>query len=561
VTPEAAARKDFLREKVSADVANGRFGRPIHTRFPPEPNGFLHIGHAKSICLNFGIAREFAGQCNLRFDDTNPTTEDVRYVEAIRSDVRWLGFAWDEERFASDHFERLYEIAEALVKAGKAYVDSQSEEAIREGRGTVTAPGTPSPFRDRTVEENLDLLRRMRAGEFPDGAHVLRARIDMGHPNMLMRDPLLLRIRHAAHYRRGTTWCIYPLYDFAHGLSDAFEGITHSLCTLEFKDNRELYDWLVREAGFDRPPEQTEFARLELDYTVLSKRRLLRLVNEGYVAGWDDPRMPTIAGLRRRGVTPEAIRAFADTIGVARSDARIELATFEHAVRDDLNMRVPRVMAVARPLKLVLTNYPADQVETLDAPLYPHDVPKTGSRPVPFSRELWIERDDFMEDPPKKFFRLAPGREVRLRYGYLVTCTGVVKDAAGEVVEIHGTYDPATRGGDAPDGRRVQGTIHWVSAPHALDCELRLYDRLFAAADPDALPDGQDFVAALNPASLVTVPGAKVEPSVAHDPPGTRYQFERTGYFISDPVDSRPGALVFNRTVALRDSWAKVKDK
>jgi glutaminyl-tRNA synthetase len=560
-TTREAARKDFLREKVSADVASGRFGRPIHTRFPPEPNGFLHIGHAKSICLNFGIAREFAGLCNLRFDDTNPTTEDVRYVEAIRNDVRWLGFAWDEERFASDYFERLYEIAEALVKAGKAYVDSQSEEAIREGRGTVTLPGTPSPFRERTVEENLDLLRRMRAGEFPDGAHVLRARIDMGHPNMLMRDPLLLRIRHAAHYRRGTVWCVYPLYDFAHGLSDAFEGITHSLCTLEFKDNRELYDWLVREAGFDRPPEQTEFARLELDYTVLSKRKLLRLVNEGYVAGWDDPRMPTIAGLRRRGVTPEAIRAFADTIGVARSDARIELATFEHAVRDDLNMRVPRVMAVTRPLKLVLTNYPADRVETLDAPLYPHDVPKTGSRPVPFSRELWIERDDFMEDPPKKFFRLAPGREVRLRYGYLVTCTGVVKDAAGEVVEIHGTYDPATRGGDAPDGRRVQGTIHWVSAAHALDCELRLYDRLFAAADPDALPDGQDFIAALNPASLVTVTGAKVEPSVAHDPPGTHYQFERTGYFISDPVDSRPGALVFNRTVALRDSWTKVKDK
>jgi glutaminyl-tRNA synthetase len=560
-TTREARRKDFLREKVSADVASGRFGRPIHTRFPPEPNGFLHIGHAKSICLNFGIAREFAGQCNLRFDDTNPTTEDIRYVEAIRNDVRWLGFEWDEERFASDHFERLYDIAEALVKAGKAYVDSQSEEAIREGRGTVTLPGTPSPFRERTVEENLDLLRRMRAGEFPDGAHVLRARIDMGHSNMLMRDPLLLRIRHAAHYRRGTVWCVYPLYDFAHGLSDAFEGITHSLCTLEFKDNRELYDWLVREAGFDRPPEQTEFARLELDYTVLSKRKLLRLVNEGYVAGWDDPRMPTIAGLRRRGVTPEAIRAFADTIGVARSDARIELATFEHAVRDDLNMRVQRVMAVTRPLKLVLTNYPADRVETLDAPLYPHDVPKTGSRPVPFSRDLWIEWDDFMEDPPKKFFRLAPGREVRLRYGYLVTCTGVVKDAAGEVVEIHGTYDPATRGGNAPDGRRVQGTIHWVSAAHALDCELRLYDRLFAAANPDALPDGQDFIAALNPASLVTLTGAKVEPSVAQDPPGTRYQFERTGYFISDPVDSRPGALVFNRTVALRDSWAKVKDK
>jgi glutaminyl-tRNA synthetase len=555
---DATPRKDFLREAVAHDVASGRFGRPIHTRFPPEPNGFLHIGHAKSICLNFGIAREFGGLCNLRFDDTNPATEDVRYVEAIRQDVRWLGFAWDDERFASDYFERLYEIAEALIRAGKAYVDSESEDAIREGRGTVTVPGTPSPYRDRPPAESLDLLRRMREGEFPDGAHVLRARIDMAHPNMLMRDPLLLRIRHAAHYRRGTAWCIYPLYDFAHGLSDAFEGITHSLCTLEFKDNRELYDWLVREAGFERPPEQTEFARLELDYTVLSKRKLLRLVNEGYVSGWDDPRMPTIAGLRRRGVTPEAIRAFAETIGVARSEARIELATFEHAVRDDLNMRVPRVMAVARPVKLILTNYPEGRVEMLDAPLYPHDVPLTGSRPVPFSRELWIERDDFMENPPKKFFRLAPGREVRMRYGYLVTCTGVVKDAAGDIVEIHATYDPFTRGGDAPDGRRVQGTIHWVSAVHALDCELRLYDRLFAVPDPDALPEGQDFVAALSPDSLVVAPRAKVEPSVGNDAPGTRYQFERTGYFISDPVESGPGRLIFNRTVALRDSWAKV---
>ena len=558
---QAAAHKDFLREKVAEDVRTGRFGRPVHTRFPPEPNGFLHIGHAKSICLNFGIAREFGGRCNLRFDDTNPTTEDVRYVDAIREDVRWLGFEWDEERFASDYFERLYQIAEALVGAGKAYVDSQSEEEIRQGRGTVTSSGAPSPFRNRSAEESLDLLRRMRAGEFPDGSHVLRARIDMTHPNMLMRDPLLLRIRHAAHYRQGTEWCLYPLYDFAHGLSDAFEGITHSLCTLEFKDNRELYDWLVREAGFERPPEQTEFARLELDYTVLSKRRLLRLVTEGHVAGWDDPRMPTIAGLRRRGVTPEAIRAFADKIGVARSDARIELATFEHAVRDDLNMRVPRVMAVARPLKLVLTNYPEGKVETLDAPLYPHDVPKTGSRPVPFSRELWIERDDFLENPPKKFFRLSPGREVRLRYGYLVTCTDVIKDASGEIVEVHATYDPATKGGDAPDGRRVQGTIHWVSVGQALDCELRLYDRLFAVPDPDTLPEGQDFVAALNPESLVTVKGAKIEPSVGADPPGTRYQFERTGYFISDPVHSREGGLVFNRTVALRDSWAKVKDK
>ena len=546
---------------VAADVASGRFGRPVCTRFPPEPNGFPHIGHAKSICLNFGIAREFGGTVNLRFDDTNPSTEDIRYVEAIKRDIRWLGFQWDRELYASDYFERLYEFAELLVGKGKAYVDSESEEEIRAHRGTVTTPGTASPWRDRTVEENLDLLRRMKAGEFPDGAHVLRARIDLAHPNMIMRDPLLLRIRHAHHYRRGDAWCIYPLYDFAHGLSDAIEGITHSLCTLEFKDNRDIYDWLVREAGFGHPPEQTEFARLELDYTIVSKRKLLRLVNEGHVSGWDDPRMPTIAGLRRRGVTPEAIRDFAETIGVSRSDARIELATFEHAVRNDLNMRVPRVMAVARPLKLVLTNYPADLVETLDAPLYPHDVPRTGSRPVPFARELWIERDDFMEDPPKKFFRLAPGREVRLRYGYLVTCTEVIKDGAGEVVEVRATYDPATRGGNAPDGRRVQGTIHWVSAAHALDCELRLYDRLFAVPDPDAVPEGQDFIAALNPASLMTVHGAKVEPSVAADPPGTRYQFERTGYFISDAVDARPGALVFNRTVGLRDSWAKVKDR
>src|SRR6476620_5517739 len=424
----SAPRRDFIREKVAADAASNHFDRQVATRFPPELNGFPHIGHVKAICLNFGIAREFGGRCNLRFDDTNPFTEDIKYVEAIKRDVEWLGFTWDAAMYASDYFERLYEIAEDLVKRGKAYVDSQTEEEIRLNLGSVTTPGLPGPYRDRSPDENLDLLRRMKAGEFPDGSHVLRAKIDLAHPNMIMRDPLLLRIRHASHYRLGDAWCIYPLYDFAHGLSDAIEGITRSLCTLEFKDNRDIYEWLVREAGFENPPTQIEFARGEVDYMVVSKRKLLRLVNEGHVTGWDDPRMPTIAGLRRRGVTPEAIRAFADTIGVARSDARIELGIFEHAVRDDLNMRVPRVMAVARPLKLVLTNYPADQVETLDAPLYPHDVPKTGSRPVPFSRELWIERDDFMEDPPKKFFRLAPGREVRLRYGYLVTCTGVVKD-------------------------------------------------------------------------------------------------------------------------------------
>ena len=555
---EQAPRKDFVRELVAADAASGRFGRTIATRFPPEPNGFLHIGHAKSICLNFGIANEYDGRCNLRFDDTNPFTEDIKYVNAIKEDVRWLGFVWAEERYASDYFEKLYEFAELLVTKGSAYVDSESEEAIRTGRGTVTSAGKDSPFRNRSAEENLDLLRRMRAGEFADGAHVLRAKIDMTHPNMIMRDPLLIRIRKASHYRRGDAWCIYPLYDYAHGLSDAMEGITHSLCTLEFKDNNDIYRWLVREAGFDTPPEQTEFARLELDYTIVSKRKLLRLVNEGHVGGWDDPRMPTIAGLRRRGVTPEAIRAFASTIGVARKEARTELATFEHEVRNDLNMRVPRVLCVVKPLKVVLTNYPEGEVEELDASFYPHDVPLTGSRKVPFSRELWIERDDFMEAPPKKFFRLAPGREVRLRYGYFITCEEVIKDAAGEIVELRCTYDPATRGGDSPDGRKVQGTIHWVSAARGLDCELRMYDRLFAVPDPEAGGDDVDFTKALNPTSLITVSGAKIEPGVVTDAAGTRYQFERTGYFMSDPVDSRPDRLVFNRTVTLRDSWVKV---
>jgi glutaminyl-tRNA synthetase len=556
-----APRRDFIREMVAEDVATNRFGRQIATRFPPEPNGFPHIGHVKSVCLNFGIKAEFNGRCNLRFDDTNPATEDIKYVEAIKRDVRWLGFEWDAELYASDYFGKLYEFAELLVGKGKAYVDSQSDAEIREGRGTVTSAGTNSPFRDRTPEENLALLRRMKAGEFPDGAHVLRAKVDMAHPNMIMRDPLLLRIRHAHHYRQGDAWCLYPLYDFAHPLSDAIEGITHSLCTLEFKDSNDIYKWLVRECGFEHPPEQTEFSRLELEYTVLSKRKLLRLVNEGHVTGWDDPRMPTISGMRRRGVTPEGLRSFAETAGVSRKPQRTELATFEAAVRDDLNMRVPRVMCVVNPLKVVITNYPEGQVEELDASYYPHDVPLTGSRKVPFSRELYIERDDFMEDPPKKFFRLAPHREVRLRYGYFITCTEVVKNDAGEVVELRCTYDPATRGGDAPDGRKVQGTIHWVSAARALDCELRLYERLFAIPDPDAVEDGKDFLSALNPESLVVVKGAKVEPSVADDPPGTRYQFERTGYFVSDATESRAGALVFNRTVTLRDSWAKIKGK
>ena len=552
----ATPRRDFIRELVADDVATGRFGRAPATRFPPEPNGFLHMGHAKSICLNFGIAAEFGGRCNLRFDDTNPFTEDVKYVESIKRDVRWLGFEWDGEYYASDYFEQLYEVAESLVKKGKAYVDSESEEAIRTGRGTVTRAGTAGPGRTRSVEENLDLLRRMRAGEFPDGAHVLRAKIDLAHPNMIMRDPLLLRIRHAHHYRRGNDWCIYPLYDFAHGLSDAIEGITRSLCTLEFKDNRDIYEWLVAEAGYTNPPTQIEFARLELDYTVLSKRKLLRLVNEGHVSGWDDPRLPTIAGLRRRGVRPEAIRAFAETIGVARKDARVEIAAFEYAVRNDLNMEVPRVLCVLSPLKVVLTNYPDGQVEELTAQNYPHDVPKTGTRTVPFSRELYVERDDFMEEPPKKFYRLAPGREVRLRFGYLITCHDVIKDAAGNVVELHCTYDPETRSGNAPDGRKVQGTIHWVSAAQARSCEVRLYDRLFSLPDPDDVPEGQDFLSALNPNSLVVIPDAKIEPGVATDPVGTRYQFERTGYFMSDE-DSTSEKLVFNRIVGLRDSWAK----
>ena len=543
---------------VAEDVASGRFGRPIKTRFPPEPNGFPHIGHVKAISLNFGIAREFGGTCNLRFDDTNPETEDIRYVEAIRNDIAWLGFKWDAELYASDYFGQLYEFGVVLVKKGSAYVDSQSDKEIRETRGTVTSPGTNSPYRARPVDESLDLLRRMRDGEFPDGAHVLRAKIDMAHPNMIMRDPILLRIRHAHHYRQGDDWCLYPLYDFAHPLSDAIEGITHSLCSLEFKDNNDIYKWLVRECGFEHPPEQTEFSRLELEYTVMSKRKLLRLVEEGRVSGWDDPRMPTVSGLRRRGVTPEALRAFVETAGVSRKPQNTELATLEAAIRDDLNVRVPRVLCVLKPLKVVLTNYPEGQVEWLDASYYPHDVPLTGSRKLPFSRELFIERDDFMEDPPKKFFRLGPGREVRLRYGYFITCTEVIKDTSGQVIELRCTYDPATRGGDSPDGRKVQGTIHWVAASHALDCELRLYDRLFSIPNPDT---AEDLLSVLNPDSLVVVKNAKIEPGVAEDPAGSRYQFERTGYFMSDPVDSSKRALVFNRTVGLRDSWTKMKGK
>jgi glutaminyl-tRNA synthetase len=552
------AGQDFIRAMVTRDTAAGKWGGRVATRFPPEPNGYLHIGHAKSICLNFGVAGEFGGTCNLRFDDTNPLTEDQLYVNAIKEDVRWMGFQWAGEYYASDYFEQLYDFALILIRQGLAYVDSQSEEEIRVGRGSLTRPGLESPHRSRSVAENLDLFARMRAGEFPDGAHVLRAKIDMQHPNFLMRDPLLYRIRHAPHYRRGDAWCLYPLYDFTHCLSDAIERITHSLCTLEFKDNRELYDWIVHQVGISEPPEQTEFARLNVDYTVLSKRKLVRLVREGHVRGWDDPRMPTIAGLRRRGVTPEAIRAFADMVGVARVESRVDIDKLEHAIRDDLNPRVPRVLCVLRPLKVVIENWPHGQVDQLDAPYYPHDVAREGSRALPFSGVVYIERDDFMEQPSKGFFRLAPGREVRLRYAYLITCTGVVKDASGEIVELRCTYDPATRGGNTPDGRKVKGTIHWVSAGHALRVEVRLYDRLFTKPDPDDVGDDEEFTASLNPESLIVLPDARIEPSVALDPPGTRYQFERQGYFMSDPLDSKPGALVYNRTVQLRDTWAKV---
>jgi glutaminyl-tRNA synthetase len=554
--------RDFLRTKIETDIGTGKYGGRVATRFPPEPNGYLHIGHAKAICLSFGVAEEYGGTCNLRYDDTNPDTAIQEFVDSIQEDIRWLGFDWEDRLyFASDYFEQLYDWSEQLVRDGKAYVDSSSEEEIRELRGTVTEPGRPSAYRDRTPDENLDLLRRMKGGEFPNGAHVLRAKIDLAHPNMVMRDPLLLRIRHSSHYRRGDDWCLYPMYDYAHCLEDAIEDITHSFCTLEFRNNREIYDWVLDAVGVERPrTEQTEFARLELDYTILSKRKLIRLVNEGHVAGWDDPRMPTIAGIRRRGVTPEAVRALCDMVGVADVNSRIDYAKFEFAIRDDLNWRAPRRLAVLDPLKVVITDYPEDRVEWIDAPSYPRDVDKEGTRPMPFSRELWVERSDFMEDPPRKFHRLAPGREVRLRHAYVIRCDEVVKDPeTGEVLELRCSHDPETMGANPADGRKVRGTIHWVSAAHALPAEVRLYDRLFSVPDPEAgLEEGQDFTANLNPDSLVVVNPARVEPALADDPPGTFYQFERQGYFISDPIDSRPGSLVFNRTVALRDSWAKI---
>ena len=550
-----AAPQDFIREIVEQDVAAGRNGGRVVTRFPPEPNGYLHIGHAKAISLDFGIAAEFDGICNLRFDDTNPVKEDVEYVDSIKADVRWLGFDWqDREYYASDYYEQLYAFAERLITKGVAYVDSLSADEMRAYRGTLTEPGKDSPYRTRSVDENLDLFRRMRAGEFADGTHVLRARIDMASPNINLRDPVLYRIRHAEHHRTGNRWCIYPMYDFAHPLSDAIEGVTHSLCTLEYEDHRPLYDWAIEHAGTDHRPRQYEFARLNLNYTVMSKRKLLQLVEQRHVNGWDDPRMPTITGLRRRGCTPESIREFCARVGVAKKENVIDVGLLEHCVREDLNRRAPRAMAVLRPLKLVLTNYPIEQAEEMVVANHP-DNPSLGSRRVPFAREIYIERADFMEEPPKKFFRLAPGREVRLRSAYLVTCTEAIKNAAGEIIELRGSYDPATRGGDAPDGRKVKATLHWVSATHAADAEVRLYDRLFTAEDPEgaAAKSNVDFTAMLNPSSLQVLAGCKVEPSLAAAAAGARYQFERQGYFAADP-DSRPGAPVFNRTVSLKSS-------
>lgn len=559
-TPSTPGR-DFIRDMVERDRAAGKHGGRVVTRFPPEPNGYLHIGHAKSICLNFGLALENGGVCHLRFDDTNPETEDQEYVESIQRDVHWMGFDWGKNLFfASDYFERLYDFAVELIRMGKAYVDSLSEDEIREYRGTVTEPGRNSPYRDRSVEENLDLLARMRAGEFADGAHVLRGKIDMSSPNMKMRDPLLYRIKRASHYRRGDAWCIYPMYDFAHPLSDAIEGITHSLCTLEFENNRDIYDWLVDTLPFPDPPRQTEFARLNLTYTVMSKRKLLELVERKLVSGWDDPRLPTLAGLRRRGFTPAALRDFCERIGVAKANSTVDVTLLEHCQREDLNTQAPRVLCVLRPLKLVIENYPEGKVEELEAPFYPYDVPREGSRKVPFSRTLYIERDDFAEVPPKGFHRLSPGREVRLRYGYFVRCESVVKDpATGEIVEVRCTYDPATRGGAAPDGRKVPGTIHWVSADHSVPVEVRLYDRLFKVERPDLAEE--DFKSLLNPQSLEILTDSRIEPAAVDPALGERLQLERQGYFFRDPIDSRPDHLVFNRIVPLRDSWAAEAQK
>jgi len=550
---------DFIRNIINEDLLTNKYAGRVHTRFPPEPNGYLHIGHAKSICLNFGIAADFNGLCNLRFDDTNPSKEEVEYVESIQADVRWLGFDWDDRLFyASDYFEQLYEYAVQLIKKGKAYVCDLSADEIRDYRGTLTQPGKDSPYRDRPVVENLDLFARMRAGEFPNGSRTLRAKIDMASPNITLRDPVLYRILKASHHRTGDNWCIYPMYDFTHCLSDSIEGITHSICTLEFENNRPLYDWVLDQLEVYHP-QQIEFARLNLSYTVLSKRKLLQLVQDGIVSGWDDPRMPTLSGIRRRGYPPEAIRDFCNQIGVAKANSIIDIALLEHFVRQDLNRRAPRVMGVLRPLRVVLVNFPEDLVEEVEAVNNPEDA-SMGTRKVPFSRVLYIERDDFREDPPKQFFRLAPGREVRLRYAYFITCVGVVKDEkTGEVIELHCTYDPATKGGDAPDGRKVKATLHWLSAAHALEVETRLYDRLFIKENPDEVEAGADFKSNLNPNSLEVLKGCFVEPGLAGAAPGSIYQFERQGYFCVDAKDSTAEMLVFNRTVSLKDSWAKVE--
>ncbi len=545
----------FIHELIEEDLRTGRYDR-VYTRFPPEPNGYLHIGHAKSIVLNFGLAQKYNGKCNLRFDDTNPTKEEEEYVQSILQDVRWLGYTWDELRFASDYFDQLYEWAIDLIKQGKAYVDDLSPEEIRAYRGTLTEPGKDSPYRNRSVEENLNLFERMKNGEFPDGSRVLRAKIDMASPNINLRDPVLYRILHATHHRTGDKWCLYPMYDFTHGQSDAIEGITHSICTLEFENHRPLYEWFLDNLPVPHKPRQIEFARLNLSYTVLSKRRLIQLVQEGHVDGWDDPRMPTLSGLRRRGYTPEAIRNFCEDIGVAKNDSVVDIALLEHHLRQDLNRRAPRRMAVLEPLKVVITNYPEGQLEWLEAINNPEDE-SAGTRQIPFSRELYIERQDFMENPPRKYYRLAPGREVRLRYGYFITCNEVIKNEQGEVIELRCTYDPETRGGYAPDGRKVQGTIHWVSAPHAVEAEVRRYDRLFTVPNPMDAEEGKTYLDYLNPKSLEILSHCKVEPSLAQSAPGEFFQFERQGYFVADP-DSTPEKPVFNLTVSLRDSWAKV---
>ena len=562
-TPDTAPGGDFIRSIIRDDLQSNKYDGRVVTRFPPEPNGYLHIGHAKSICLNFGVAAEYPGGiCHLRFDDTNPAREDIEYVQSIQEDVRWLGFDWGPHLYyASDYFDALYQFAEQLILAGKAYVDSLSADQIREHRGTLTQPGRESPDRNRSIEESLDLFRRMRAGEFPDGAYVLRAKIDMASPNLNMRDPTIYRIRRAAHHRTGDKWCIYPMYDYAHALSDSLERITHSLCTLEFEDHRPLYDWTLAELGVYRS-QQIEFARLNLSNTVMSKRRLLQLVQGGYVSGWDDPRMPTINGLRRRGYTPESIRDFCDRIGIAKRDSVTDLALLEHCLREDLNRRAPRAMAVLRPLKVIIDNYPEGQTAWLDAVNNPEDA-AMGHRQVPFTRELYIERDDFRENPPPRFYRLSPGREVRLRYACYITCQEVVKDpASGEIVELHCTYDPQSVGGSTPDGRRVRGTLHWVSAPHSRTAEIRLYDRLLLDTEElegDTETDSRDFIAHLNPNSLETLTDCRIEPALAAAEPGSRWQFERQGYFCADPIDSRPDAPVFNRTTPLRDTWSRIE--